>query len=746
MFNQLADYVPCNTPITVSITIGQIQLPMHPLDMSLHPSNDPTSTSCVGTIQANPSVDQGKVQGDIILGVPFLRNVYVVHDLGSKDGIARKPRLGVASLTNATLAAAEFQNVRIKNLSPDGSPNGMNGNSREQPTRDGMNTALKIGVGILIFVVVCGALCGVLRWTMRRRLRQEQRHAKTFERARLGGSGNSYRVLLLADEGTSNRVRTQDKRGFFERLFARKGYHQAGKGESTEPTEDELRMRRFEEYKRRRAQEERDSIWSQGTGARDTLVGDDPGFGHKPKWSMDEFGMPLDPPDDQRGRQMKDETCSSGSTRSRTLSPGPVAADSAPIGHWPSSRASPNAPGPLASEPYVSQATFTTFEQPTRTSGHARTPLVRTPLARTPLAVEPNLSPLTEATDSLLTTVSTALQHSTPSHPEMHKLASPEEPVGIEGAPDSDFNPLPTPVGSAARSTDKSEMPLTTSITQLRPALPSGSLRGPRPPLPSRNPYRKAVRPTAASPEVRTPSTRFDESVISGDSVPVPLPGPIATPSSHGPGAAVPPGLSPYMGAPTDPSQWTSIVPAPRTRGAPTVSPLAPLTPPNSTYRSVQPVAHLLAHGTLPPGAAPPMTRQQSNELFTPANLSSPGFNMPLLSSRAFTTPPNTPPANVVLNRTTSATSFPPVAPLPDSWVPPQAVTGTPTIDTAAPPADLLPTPSPLPLSSREFIEQLTVAQGDGNSGNTATPTTSGPPSSTHPEDGHSGDPPVQSW
>jgi len=141
--NQPADYVQCKTPITVPITIGQIRLPLHPIDLSQPPSNDPSSTSCVGTIQANPSIDQGKLPGDIILGAPFLRNVYVVDDLGSEDGTSRRPRFGFASLTNATLAATEFQNMRVKNLNSDGSPNGKDGNPLEQPTGDGNKTALK---------------------------------------------------------------------------------------------------------------------------------------------------------------------------------------------------------------------------------------------------------------------------------------------------------------------------------------------------------------------------------------------------------------------------------------------------------------------------------------------------------------------------------------------------------------------------------------------------------------------------
>jgi hypothetical protein len=432
-----------------------------------------------------------------------LRNVYVVHDLGSEDGTSRRPRFGVASLTNATLAATEFQNVRVKNLNPDGSSNG---SSPEQPTGDGMKTALKIGISILCFVVVCGVLFGVLWWSMRRRLRRERRFAEKFDHARLGSVTNSYRVLLLANEGTNKHVKTQDKRGLFQRLFARKGYHQAGNGAAMELTEDELRMRRFEEYKRRRAQEERDSIWSQSTRVRDTLVGDDHGFGHKVGWSVDEFGNPLDPLHEQRGRKMEDETGSNGSARSWTLSPGTVAAEPTLMGYRHSSRdrERSNMAG-LALELDVSQATFTLFDQPTRTLGHARVPL----------AVEPNLSPLTEAADSqLVTPVSTALQHSVLSYPDVHRSASPEERVGVEDAPNPDFNPFPTPMGSAARPTQKSATPSATSITQLLPATPSTSLRGPRPLLPSRNPYRKSL---YAPPETKSPATKVGEPVISSN-------------------------------------------------------------------------------------------------------------------------------------------------------------------------------------------------------------------------------------
>lgn len=690
--------------------------------MSL-PSNDPSATSCVGTIQANPSVDQGKLPGDIILGVPFLRNVYVVHDLGSEGSTNRNPRLGVASLTNATLAATEFQNVRVKNLNPDGS-NGITRNSVDQPTGDGMKTALKIGIGVLCFVVGCVVLFVLLWYSRSRRLRQERQLAKKFEPARLGGASNSYRVLLLAGETADKHVKTQDKRGFLERLFARKGYHQAGNGGAMELTEDELRMKRFEEYKRRQAQEERDSMWSQSTRVRDTLVGDDHGLSYKCEWNMDEFGAPLDL-DEQRGRQMKDETCSSGSARSRTLSPGLLAAERTLTGHQLSNRERSNYAGAFPLKLDISQATFTSLNQPTRTVGPPRTPL----------AVEPSLSPLTEAADSrLVTPVTITLQQSILSHPDIHRSASPE---GSADAPDPDFYPIAVPTGSVALFTHKSETPSAAPTTRPLAVSPSSTLRGPRPLLSSRNPYRKSLLLKGAPSKVESPSTKANEAVMSGSPSTTLPPSPIAT--SSGRGLAGPSELSPYMGAPTNQSQWTPVPPAPWPQGMPppTLSPSAPTAPQPPTSHSVQPIAYFLAHGPLPPGAAPPMTRQQSIELFPPTDSSSPSFNIPLLSSRAFAIPPNTPPANVGSSRTTPATFIPFGAP-PDGWIPPPI---TPITDAATPLAEILPTVIPPPLSSVESTEELIVTPGGRSGSNSGTPTASLPPSSIFPNDGHSADP-----
>src|SRR5882762_5497317 len=73
------DYVPCTTPLNMSITLdGRGEIPLHPLDLTAEPLDSPTSGTCVGTIQASDSTFSNPTSnvGDMILGVPFLRNTY----------------------------------------------------------------------------------------------------------------------------------------------------------------------------------------------------------------------------------------------------------------------------------------------------------------------------------------------------------------------------------------------------------------------------------------------------------------------------------------------------------------------------------------------------------------------------------------------------------------------------------------------------------------------------------------------
>ena len=72
------DYVPCTTPINMTVTLYNIpEQPLHPLDLTYTTSS--SSATCIGAIQtANGALDSNTHVADLILGVPFLRNTYTV--------------------------------------------------------------------------------------------------------------------------------------------------------------------------------------------------------------------------------------------------------------------------------------------------------------------------------------------------------------------------------------------------------------------------------------------------------------------------------------------------------------------------------------------------------------------------------------------------------------------------------------------------------------------------------------------
>lgn len=130
-------------------------------------------------------MDTSSQTSDIILGVPFLRSVYTVmaYDAPDASGIFPNnsdaetndisPRVGLLSLTNATQAMQEFNNVRVLNvpLSPGNSSSPTSGQSRSS---DGGR--MSVGIHVLLALVgvigACFALFGLRWFLVRRRLRR----------------------------------------------------------------------------------------------------------------------------------------------------------------------------------------------------------------------------------------------------------------------------------------------------------------------------------------------------------------------------------------------------------------------------------------------------------------------------------------------------------------------------------------------------------------------------------------------
>ncbi|KAF8121226.1 aspartic peptidase domain-containing protein [Boletus edulis] len=160
-------YVPCATPLNMSITLnGQNELPLHPLDLTVEPAGQSNAQYCTGLIQTDPSqLTATSDIGDMILGIPFMRNVYTVMAYQQPNAtgyfntsvqFGTRPMLGLLGLTNATQALEEFNQVRVLKQ-PLGS-----GSSQPSSGNQSGESQLSIGVKILIGLVGFFALCVAL--------------------------------------------------------------------------------------------------------------------------------------------------------------------------------------------------------------------------------------------------------------------------------------------------------------------------------------------------------------------------------------------------------------------------------------------------------------------------------------------------------------------------------------------------------------------------------------------------------
>jgi len=180
----------------MSITIdNRPAIPFHPLDLTAEPPEDNKSNFCIGLIQVNNRVltPADSAIGDMILGVPFLRNVYTVmaytppNSVGSfpspNDSAVRNthinPRLGLMSLTNPTRALDEFNTVRVLNKpisSGTSSSNTTSMNNTKTVNIGGAKLSMGVVVllGLMSFIAFCGFLF-LMRWLcMRQKFRRGQ--------------------------------------------------------------------------------------------------------------------------------------------------------------------------------------------------------------------------------------------------------------------------------------------------------------------------------------------------------------------------------------------------------------------------------------------------------------------------------------------------------------------------------------------------------------------------------------------
>ncbi|KAG8907891.1 hypothetical protein FRB99_001750 [Tulasnella sp. 403] len=164
-------YVPCNLSMNVTMTIGSgvsIDVPIHPLDMSMPIPTDPNNPMCLGSLQAT---DSSMPQGDLIIGPSFLRNVYTVLSYQTNP-----PRLGILPFTNPANALSEFNLVRVNHqqigsgLSPSqANGSAMGNNAHLESDSKSTKIGVKVLIGVSVFLIIAGLIIFLSVRTLKRR-------------------------------------------------------------------------------------------------------------------------------------------------------------------------------------------------------------------------------------------------------------------------------------------------------------------------------------------------------------------------------------------------------------------------------------------------------------------------------------------------------------------------------------------------------------------------------------------------
>ncbi|KDQ62633.1 hypothetical protein JAAARDRAFT_30550 [Jaapia argillacea MUCL 33604] len=160
--------LPCNVPANVTFKFGGMSFPVHPLDLSSE-GFQLSDGSCLGSFQPIGSTAQSP-NYDMILGMAFLRNVYMLINFGDfVDGSTKStaaPYIQLLSTTNdSTQALKDFDNAR-KNGFTNTPSSGSSGSSTKSPWTSARTIELTIGL------IVIGLIFSGISYFVKRRKQQ----------------------------------------------------------------------------------------------------------------------------------------------------------------------------------------------------------------------------------------------------------------------------------------------------------------------------------------------------------------------------------------------------------------------------------------------------------------------------------------------------------------------------------------------------------------------------------------------
>ncbi|KAI9508863.1 acid protease [Russula earlei] len=170
--------LPCNAEVNTTLIFGNISLPIHPLDTSFNLQGPTGNQFCVGGFQ--PITTGAAPDYDMILGMTFLRNVYLLVNYGDfVDGTATKapPYVQLLSVTDPAAAHVDFVNTRLGgvdttgfqvliNSSPSSSDSDYNGS--DQQTRLIVIGGVASGCLLILLIAIVAYI------TLRRRHRRRR--------------------------------------------------------------------------------------------------------------------------------------------------------------------------------------------------------------------------------------------------------------------------------------------------------------------------------------------------------------------------------------------------------------------------------------------------------------------------------------------------------------------------------------------------------------------------------------------
>lgn len=194
--------LPCDQELNATFLFAGIKFPIHPLDLNFDVGNN----QCVGAFQPFSYDDTvgGVVMYDMVLGMAFLRNAYLLIDFGSfVDGApsgTNAPYIQLLPITDTSNASLDFVQVRLNNGSDANDLNSLASHSstttttaKTTTTTTTSNTLPAWEIGVIFGIVISGFLLAICIYYCCHR-RRSQRVSST-QTAWVPYAPQSYRPL-----------------------------------------------------------------------------------------------------------------------------------------------------------------------------------------------------------------------------------------------------------------------------------------------------------------------------------------------------------------------------------------------------------------------------------------------------------------------------------------------------------------------------------------------------------------------